>query len=273
MRRVRPDRPPYLKGLFYGIPGSGKTRFAMSAAFDPRMGKVLALDAGGNPHSISDYAVHPDIIELDSLGDIDPIYNWLLAGQPANSDLVKRLELEPPYQTLILDGVTDVQRLAFGEATGNKKLGPGTLPTKIERSHFGSVLAQMTTLAYRFFKLPMHVIVTALEREDKDEVTGSISYRPLLLGQSSTEVAGYAYIVSRLVRRARIDKKILTAIEDLPKDNDDVNVAFFRSAGKFIAKAQYGVKLDLMVDPTVSKLMDAIYVKRDDPYKLVEIAS
>jgi hypothetical protein len=257
---------PWLRLLLYGIPGSTKTRTAATAALDERTSPALALVAAGNPVSLLDYAEMPDLIEMEKLIDYNDPYNWLLAGQPKEHPFCKNFNLRPPYKSVILDSITETQRMSFAVVTGNSNLGPGSIPTQVERQHFGKVLAQMVRLASMYYQLPLHVIMTSLERTEKDEMTGAVTVGPLLWGQSSVEVAGYAHIVGRLVHRARLDNKTqkevgeanrLGIVEDAITD-DTVSVALFRPSGKYAAKWQAGKGVPYMMNPTIAKILDCI---------------
>jgi hypothetical protein len=259
---------PYIKALFYGQPGSTKTRTVATAAMDERLSPVLMLDSSGNPISIRNYPQLPDIVQIDSLTEYNPIYEWLAAGQPEEHGVPKSLDLHPPvpYKTVIIDGVTGVQRMSFSIVIGTTKAGPGTIQESAEFQHFNKVLAQMVTFAKLFYSLHMNVLITSLEREDVDEATKTIHYKPLLWGQSAGEVPGYAYLVSRLVHRARLENKDKMDLEEahrlhIIEDSigvGTVSVALFRPTGKYIAKDQYGKCGPFMVNPTMTKILDKI---------------
>lgn len=258
MKLVKAENEPYAKILLYGQPGSTKTRTAGSAALDERTAPVLMIDIGGNPISIRDYKEQPDLLRLEALGDLNPVYDFLRRGQSPEHTLVKQFGLRPPYKTVIVDGVTDLQRYSFSLVTGNLKVGPGDIPAATQIQHYGSVLAQMTMFARLFFALPMHVIITALEREDRDDGSGQISYRPLLLGQSAAEVSAYAYIVARMVHRGRLEARTLREMGDTIQASS-VAVALFSPGGKYYAKDQTGRLGNYMVDPTMTKMLDLIF--------------
>lgn len=259
MKRIRADQVEYKKLMFYGQPGSTKTRTACSAALDDRTSPVLLLDCGGNPLSIRDYARKPDIIQIDALADLNPVYRWLATGQDPKDTLVKQMDLNTDgYKTVILDGVTDLQRFSFAQVVGNVNKLPGDIPSPTQIQHHQGVLQQMTNLSRLFFKLPMNVIVTALEKETQD-ANGQLMYRPLLTGQAPGEVAAYAYTLARLVHRARVSKREQRDLKIAEDPNEEtVAVAFFRPSGAIMAKDQSGIGLDFMVDPTITKIIDAI---------------
>ncbi len=247
----------YLRILLYGKPGSTKTRTAASASLDERTSPVLLLNASGNPISIRDYDPMPDIIELEALKDVNAPYDWIRNGQDEDHAFCRKFGLNPPYKTLIVDQLTDLQRMSFAQVTGNKSMKPGDHPVRVQRQHFGSVLGQMVNFANLYFSLPIHVIMTCLEKTTVNDATGAVTYSPLLWGQSDTEVPGYAYVVARLMHRSVVPGKAVRIMEDV--DSNTVSVAFFIPSGTYLAKDQYGVLGQWMADPSIGKMVDLIY--------------
>ena len=258
MRAFDSKKETYLKLLLYGLPGSLKTRTSATAAWDERSSPSLMLEAGGNPISLSDYEKRPDIIHMETLEDFNLPYNWLAAGQNPDDPFCKKFGLQPPYKSLIIDSITETQRMSFNTVTGSTNVGPGSFSQRVQRQHFGQVLSQMINLAKLFYALPMHVILTSLEKANKDEITGSITYAPLLWGQSDTEVGGYAYAVGRMCHRAALPAKTIKIVEDA-SEGEITAVALFKPSGKYVAKDQYGKFGDYMVDPSIPKMLDLIY--------------
>lgn len=256
MKKTTIDRT-LLKLLIYGDPGSTKTRTAATAALDARTAPALMLEMGGNPVALGDFVKVPDMIHIDAMADFNPIYAWLVGGQPSGDKLVKSFALNPPYRSLIVDQATAVQRTAFRQITNSPVGQPGTFLPHTDQQHFGSVLSMMINFATLFYELPMHVIIVTLERADKNESTGSISYKPLLWGQSAGEVSGIAYMVMRMVHREALQGKTLRIVED-GIDKKTVSVGLLKPSGTFAAKDQYGTGLSYIVDPTMTKILDAI---------------
>lgn len=258
-RKISIVQDPYLRTLFYGKPGSHKTRTAGTACLDDRTYPTLWLDMSGNPMSIRDYERLPDIIEVERLGDINDPYNWIMNGQKPDAKFAKAFDLSPPYKAIVLDQITDLQRISFATVMGQPNLGPGDIGKHAQRRDFYGVLGQMTRFARLYYSLPMHVIMTALEKTTTDEVTGAVTMSPLLWGQSDTEVPGYAYVVARMVHRAKMKGPVLKAIEDSAGEEALHAVALFMPSGKYDAKDQYGALGNYMIDPSIPKMLDLIY--------------
>lgn len=212
---------------------------------------------------LRDYKKRPRLIRVDSLKDLTVFYNWLKGGQkadPVGKQLIDTFRLTPPYKTVIIDGVTDIQRVVMNQASGQPNIDPGAIPSDMEHRHFNKTLRAMTNFANLFFKLDMNVIVTALERREK--VGEDIMYfSPLLLGQSSMEVCGYAYIVGRCMAA---DRMPIADRKDFERAAKSANVAMPRSVVYFnatwtqMAKDQAGLGVPLMPDPTIGKMLDLI---------------
>lgn len=268
MKRINDTRQTYLRLLLYGAPGSTKTRTAATAALDERTSPVLWLDSGGNPTSFRTYEKQPDIFLIEELTDLNDPYNWLAHGQQTTGEAFGKFYMDNfpntppkdfvPYKTVVIDGITDVQRTAFNHVMSFHG-GPGDVPRKREWDHFNKVLQTMINLADLFLKLDMHVILTALEKRTEDRMTGSLLYGPLLDGQSDQEVPGKALAVGRMIHTARMtamQKKDVSTPEQKAKDS--IAAVFFKPTAQYHAKDQYGMNEDFILDPTIGKILDLI---------------
>lgn len=256
MRKVIPNQE-FLRLMFVGRPGSTKTRTAYSAVMDERTAPVLGLDCGGQPRSIAEYQPQPDIIGIEKVADLSRIYKWLVEGQKPSDSLVRELQLSPPYKTLIIDGLSEIQRLIVLEASGNASAGPGDRVSPVEIRHYGDILARTLTIAERFYRLQLHVISTVLEQERQEGENGPVTYRPQVVGQARDQLASYPEVVGRLMH---VDKLSTTVKGQLGKalTSDASAVCFFRPSPRHEAKDQTGKLGDFIVDPTLTKIMDLL---------------
>ncbi len=244
-----------LRLFVYGDPGAGKTTFLGTSAFDARSSPVLWLDAGGNPESIRRNEKLPSILHLESIADFSIIYDWLSKGQQEDHKFTSelaRFNLLPaePFKMLVIDGFTEVQRILMNEILGTHKKLPGASLGQMEIQQWGSVLRSMVHIISLFYKLPLHVAVTALESVHHESMSGRPVFGPMFQGQSRSEVPSFALAFGRLMRASKIPK------DSRPKDA--YNVLYFDEVGKFKAKEQYGGIPPSMPSPTISQLLDVI---------------
>lgn len=258
-----PTENKLLKILLYGQPGSTKTRTSATAEWDERTAPALHFDIGGNTLVLRDYKKRPRLIRVDALKDLTVFYNWLKGGQQADNigrQLIDAFRLTPPYKTVIIDGVTDIQRVVMNNASGQPNIDPGAIPGDMEYRHFNKTLRAMTNFANLFFKLDLNVIVTALERREK--VGEDLMYfSPLLLGQSAMEVCGYAYIVGRCMAAERmqiVDRKDLEKAAKAANVPMPRSMVYFNATWTQMAKDQAGLGVPSMADPTITKMLDLI---------------
>jgi hypothetical protein len=257
------DECPKLKLLIYGQPGSTKTRTAATAAFEPeRLGKVLMLEAFGNPISIRDYPVKPDIITIETMSDFNDPYEWLNNGQNPDADYAKEFGLIPPYDTLIIDGLTEVQRYVIRKVSGTDYTAPGNLTTALGRQGFGQLLGTMLNWAVHFVKLDMNIIMTSLEASQQSADTGIMHRHPLIWGQTGNEIAGYMYMVVRVTNEL-VGERLLISEKNDPVTSDTNSVAFFKETPQYYAKDQYGIAVDHLTNPTIGKILDLIDQSRN----------
>lgn len=264
--------PRYLKLLPYAAPGSGKTSFCASATLDDRTTPVLHLDAAGNPdvylrreHGAPVYDLaRVRMVRVDTLKELSAVYEWLHAKQPLNAPIAKQLGITEPFKTVVYDGATELQRQYFDKVMGVDSSVPiGELLKKAEWGHYRTILAQMLRFASLMYqRLEMHVIVTALRHEETrfDPPTSKSAddmYKfaePLLYGQSVEEVPGYAKAVFQMYRKAISPAAKIEG----RRCNATFNIANFEHSQYQYGKDQHGFGAELIGDPTITKLLDAM---------------
>ena len=248
-----------LKMLVYGQPGCGKTWLAGSASEDERFGRVLMLEAFGNPISLRTKDKVPDVITVEEIEDFNAPYEWLTNGQDPNAQFAKSLDLKPPYGTVIVDGTTEVQRFIMRRITGNEMVPPGNLTAAMTRQGFGKLLGTMLNWATHYLELAsygLNIIMTGLEANKQDD-TMLIRNTPLFWGQSGNEICGYAYLVMRLSVALRVDPEI-KVLDDEIYDDSTFNVGQLVETKRTFAKDQYGCGTQYIINPTMSKVADLI---------------
>lgn len=199
----------YLRMLVYGEPGSGKTWFGASACLTEEARPVLYLDYRGQVTSLRGHPDYATAIEngnlflarLGAYKDLNHIYTWMVGKDVPNLDKAWPHEGRP--KTLVLDSVTELQRLEVMRRAGNE---PDTFMRDLERPtirDWGSLLDQFVLLGRLFYDLQCHVIFTALERTDFNDKDQAIGHKIAMHGQAAKQLPAYALTVMRLTQAPR----------------------------------------------------------------------
>ena len=217
--------------------------------------KTLWLNAAGNPVSIRDYEKLPDIIDIEKLKDLNDPYNWIMNGQDPKDPFVKEFDLNPPYEAIVVDQITDVNQMSYAVATGNTKTLPGDIPKPHQIQQFQQILSQTVNFAKLYFELPLHVIMTALEKTSTDNV-GNTYHSPLLIGQANEQVPGYATDVGRLQHVSAAKKSHVQSTKA------KISIAYFQPGLRFHAKNNDGRLPAMMGDPTIGEILNLMLASK-----------
>lgn len=222
----------YLKVLYWGDPGSGKTTAALGAT---AFGDVAVYDVEGGmrPEALSAMGVDTERIERLHSFTYDELF----------ADLLKKGNGEGPA-SVVLDSVTELQKMllestAIDAAKKSRMAGKDRKDTQVFLEDRGENTEQMRRVLRRLRDLPAHVAITALSRTDEGptaKVTG-----PALTPALQQDVMGF------------FDLVIAMGIER----HNDGNVwyvgTFVESRGRK-AKDRLGMMPNLLPDPSMRRL-------------------
>jgi len=227
----------YIKMLIYSDNGVGKTVFGASAMDCDVCKEVLFVNIEGGMLSIADRKTL-NVWDIEEFSEIKEVLRYLQ-------------EEEHPYKAVVLDSITELQLRSLDAIVANAMAAP---PTKgkprtdedeIRIDDYGKNTVSMRKVLRGFRDLPMHVIMTALAVENKDE-DGVVTVSPQLTEKMANSVMGYVDIVAYMhAKKIAKDGK-----EEL------IRSFLFQPYGKFRAKDRTGRMGDFLVEPTVQKLMD-----------------
>lgn len=275
MKLVSLKQEPYLKALIYGNSGSGKTYLIGTFMGDERSSPVLVLNAGGQPITFRLFDRPPLVLTVETTKDFNEPYKWILAGQPyeyiesATTPFAKAVLYyfgacdANSFKTIAIDSVTHVQRIGLRGITGSTNVLPGDVPPQTKIQDWGRALAQLTNLADLYYQLPLHVIITALQRHNEVPTLGDLMFYPFIWGQSALEVPSHAELVGRLLPIASLRQRQIAALEaDKKKDElaNARNILLTRGGRNYDAKWQGITNApDFVLAPTATNLLDYLY--------------
>jgi len=239
---------PYLKMMLYGDPGVGKTTLIGTACEDERLAPVLYLNVKGNPQVLRHNDNKPEVIEIREMEDFNAPYAWLTEGQKLDSPFCKEHGLKPPYKTVVVDCLTEVQRHVVRKVSGGERIKPGHLMPLLQRQGFGQLLGTMLNWGNYYLELPFNIILATHEAHKED---GSIT--PLLWGQSGNELASVTLLVGRLITTLAMPAHLKKEV-----GSDAFNVLQTVATHNIFAKDQYGLGKQYIANPTMTKVMDLI---------------
>lgn len=212
------ERDSYVNMLVYGEAGVGKTTFASSA---PK--PILWLESEGGTDSIA-------------LEDRQGIDIARVTGLETYREALSHL-LEHPkdYKTVVLDSFTETQAALL------KEIMRAVVAADSNRDEFSPLFSEwgrltgvMREIARGFRDLPMHTVITALQREDTDELTGRVKVRPRLSPALADELPGYMDVVGYMyVKGDVVDAK---ALKDGEKQPAVERIMLLRPTIKHVAK-------------------------------------
>lgn len=268
MKVVSIEKSPELRLLLYGDSGVGKTYFIGSAMKCEETCPVLVLSCRGQPVSLRNFDPPPLVIEVETMKDFNEPYLWFARGQPLG---VKGTFIEAAkayldehgferFKTLAIDSITGAQRIALRGIVDAGGVLPGDMPQQARIQHWGDALRQIVNLVDLFYKLPIHLVITALAKWTTLEGVGTTMFSPFLWGQSSLEVPSHAEIVGRLIALESLDARKANVLSTrMPREwAGAYNLVQLRAGRNFFAKWQGLLEPpEFILAPTMTKLIEA----------------
>jgi hypothetical protein len=174
-----------VKALLYGDSGAGKTHTASTA---PRPCYLLT-EANGLP---TIRAANPDAVVVQA-NDMDTVRAFFKAAMDGT------LAKETGCQTIVLDSLTELQRMLRDEIVASRKGQVGGEAFSLQ--DWGTLTDRMRKLVRTVRDLPFHVVCIALAASENDEATGQRYTQPSFDGRKlPNEIAGYFSLVGYVYR-------------------------------------------------------------------------
>lgn len=227
-------RSKFIKALFYGIAGGGKTTLAGSACNDDASSDVLVITAEGGDIVFDDNPriLRPELIDTMRavrIEQIQKVYEWLtlhVRARDANDEtMLRKLQgiaffdnkditveeanaISPDfdhartrkYRTVILDSLTDIEAQNMNHIMGISDQG-FQIGDELQTAGYGEFRKNNNSiqqLVRAFRNLDVHLIILCGQRWSQDELK-QFHYNPWLTGQLSTQVQSFVDICGYLI--------------------------------------------------------------------------
>jgi len=261
-----------IKMFVYAEPGAGKTTLFATAIECPDLAPLLWIDCGGNSESVRSAltSTKTPVIVIDSTKDLDSIYDWLRTDQPEKHPLRDEvaalgMTLPPKVKTIVLDGMTEMQRLVIDETVGANSQRISAANPQMQIQQWGVVLNRTAKIARLLYGLPdVSVFISCLEDFHQDSLTQVMQFSPMLQGQSRTEVPAYSLLTTRIVRKNKASTRDLKlATDNGIKEGSFRALYLFDSADRALAKIQYeGDIPSVLADTSMTEIFNYLYPKK-----------
>jgi len=210
--KIKPlsDVEDYINLMIYSRAGIGKTVWASKAP------KPLLVNYESGTMSLNEENLGPEVLERvdvlfpDNFKDLNSIATYLR-------------DYDHGYKTVILDSITEIQNASLDTILRDPNRKSSLDKDNPTLNDYGKCTNQMRKLLRFFRDLPMHVIFTALESKDKDELSGAISVGPAMTPKLRENIEGYVDIIGYMF----VSKD---------QDNNPTRKILWQPDGKYMAK-------------------------------------
>lgn len=251
MRVSKPGEQKWLKALIFGPAGQGKTHFLGTAQLDTRTSPMLLLDFEGGEQTLVGLDI--DIVRIRSWEDYFEVYEELSQSRDLK------------YKSVGIDSISETHIFALLDLL-DQQGAQRRDPDLLQQQDYGKAGTQMRRLLRSFRDLPVHVFFTSLAKEVVEARVGTVKV-PALAGQLAEEVPGLMDLTGYMAISQEKDPR--TA------EIKDVRSLLLKNFSQFRVKVRTGWGdvdcPDLIEDPTVTKLLDALKFQTSKPESKKEV--
>lgn len=228
----------YATMLWYGDPGTGKTKLLGTAGADPRLSPIIIADIEGGVITLRKMP-GIDVVQIRTMAQFEKLINDL-ANDSTNY-----------YKSLGVDGITELQKLDMRTVMKEAKLkakNPENINEDVPSPREWGISGERIRRICRAARdLPMHTFFTALEAQETDPQTDLTRYYPSIPGKLKNELSGFFDVVGRLEAKS------------VPgKPGEVMRTLQTAKTNKVAAKDRFDILPQLMENPTIPAMWDII---------------
>lgn len=207
-----------IKALIYGKSGFGKTCLAKTAPAPIIISAESGILSLGN--------VDLPMIKVKTIKDLEDVYAW--ATSPAANQ----------FQTIYIDSITEIAEVVLANA---KEV------VKDPRQAYAKLMDDMIPLIKAYRDIPgKHVVMTAKQESNKDELTGVVLQGPMMPGNKVGQQLPYLF-----------DEVFRLGIGKMPTGNETYRFIQTAPDLQHDAKDRSG-RLDAMEQPNLTHIFNKI---------------
>lgn len=231
------EQKEYVRALWYGDPGKGKTTHAAALA---KLGRVLYVNAEGGLKATALRRVGIPIENIEPITITD-----FAEMQTLGFEIQGRLEAGEQIAGVVWDSITEIYQ-RFIEQLVNKAVEKDVARGKdrdvwdVQLDDYGDAVQQVRRCIRQFRDLPCHWGVVALPKREQDE-EGGVVYQPAVSKGLMNDLMGY----TDLVINCRL--QVTDGVEEY--------IGITRPEGKYEAKDRFGVTPRFMMEPSFPRII------------------
>lgn len=242
------NQEPNINMLIFGPYGIGKTLLAGSSDAVPEMRKVLHIDIEGGTLTLRHTFPNVETVRVTDWPQLNSVYNELRAG------------LHKEFRTIIVDSLTEAQAFNLDKILITELQEQIEAGEELKRDEdianmrqWQKNQSQIKKFIRAYRDLPVSVIFTALEKDDKDKTTGRVRTLPDLPGKLARQVP------------AMFDEVFYYFPYKQEADGETKEIRVLQSQGtaRVAAKDRSGKMPALMPNPDMKKIYAKIMNKEE----------
>jgi hypothetical protein len=259
-----------MKVLLYGRPGAGKTWLAAQASNVPAMSPVAYMTSDASEadtlKKAAPLAYHLPIKKFD---DFWNIYNDAAVGLKDPSKL--------PFKTVVIDTGTEAERMWMRDIRTDLVIrgtrpGGGEINVDVPSvREWGQSISGMRRLVRAFRELPVNFIVTAHEKEMRDNA-GVTWFKPDFPGKLANQAAGMFSCVwyVHVVAERELDTTSASRRHIITSERRILLTGFTEG---FVCKTRAGTLPRVVEEPDMAQLYKAVTGRDPETGELIEVST